>query len=300
MLRRAGPIGVWQSGPAGVRWQLFRDEGTRVQFSGDILDVAKGLGRAFGGALLVGLPALLMTERWALGVVIPRERLALLVVVTMLLVGGLSHHFGFRRGERIGAVGAAFEGVTAFAVGLVTAAVVLTIMSVVNPLASWGASLSVIAIQAPPGAVGASFARRQLGQGGQRTHQRNSYHQELLVMTAGAVVFSASIAPAEEVVLLGARMNPAGGLILVGFTLVVMHAFVYVLEFKGGQDTPESLGLTFLVFTGGAYVVALAVSAYLLWTFGRYGGTGLEARVMEMVVLALPAGIGAAAARLVV
>lgn len=143
-----------------------------MQFSGDIVDVAKGLGRAFGGALLVGLPALLMTETWVSGIVIPRERLALLVVVTMLLVGGLSHRFGFRRGERIGAVGAAFEGVTAFAVGLVTAAVVLTIMSVVNPLASWGASLSVIAIQAPPGAVGASFARRQLGQGGQRTHQR--------------------------------------------------------------------------------------------------------------------------------
>ncbi len=84
------------------------------------------------------------------------------------------------------------------------------------------------------------------------------------------------------------------------FSLLVMHAFVYVLEFKGGQDAPESLGLTFLVFTGGAYVVALAVSAYLLWTFGRYGGTGLETRVMEMVVLGLPAGVGAAAARLVV
>lgn len=271
-----------------------------MKFRDEILDAAKGLGRAFGGALLVGLPALLMTERWSLGVVIPRWRLALLVVLTLFLVGGLSHHFGFRRGKKVGAVAAAFEGVTAFAVGLVAAAVVLTIMSVVDPLASWGESLSVIVIQAPPGAVGASFARRQLGQGGQRTHERNSYHQELLVMTAGAVVFAASIAPAEEVVLLGGRMGPAEGVMLVVFSLVVMHAFVYVLEFKGGQDAPESLGLTFLVFTGGAYVVGLAVSGYLLWTFGRYGGTGLETRVMEMVVLALPAGVGAAAARLVV
>lgn len=271
-----------------------------MQLGADAKDTAKGLGRAFGGALLVGLPVLMTMEMWRVGVMIPRPRLILLVAVTIALVVGLSHHFGFLRGESVGAVGATVEGVTAMLVGLAAAAVVLTVLSVVQPLSSWEEALSMIAIESLPAAVGASFARTQLGEGTQKSNERNSYHQELLVMTAGAVVFVASIAPTEEVVLIAGRMTPVDGIVLAVFTLLVMHAFVYVLEFKGGYPSREGMGKAFLIFTVAAYVVALAVSAYLLWTFGRYSGTGLQAGIMRMVVLGLPAGIGAAAARLVV
>ncbi|MGY1836910.1 DUF2391 family protein [Blastococcus sp. SYSU DS0510] len=41
------------------------------------------------------------------------------------------------------------------------------------------------------------------------------------------------------------------------------------------------------------------MSAYLLWTLGRFDDTGLLMVVTETVVLALPASLGAAAARLI-
>jgi uncharacterized membrane protein len=42
------------------------------------------------------------------------------------------------------------------------------------------------------------------------------------------------------------------------------------------------------------------MSLYILWTFGRMDGLGLELCLATTVVLAFPAAIGAAAARLVI
>lgn len=262
--------------------------------------VGKDLGRAFAGGLLFALPVLMTMEMWRVGVAIPPSRLALLVVVSVVLVVGLAHHFGFLAGGRVGAAGAGLEGATALLVGLAAAGVVLLLMSVVQPLQSWREALSVVAVEALPAAVGASFARSMLGEGSRRGGQRQAYHQELLVMTAGVVVFVSSIAATEEVVLLAAKMSALDALGLAAFTLVVMHGFVYAFEFKGSPPARGGFGRAFLAFTVVGYVLALAVSAYLLWTFGRYSGTGLQASVLQMVVLALPGGLGAGAARVVV
>ena len=55
----------------------------------------------------------------------------------------------------------------------------------------------------------------------------------------------------------------------------------------------------FLRFTIPGYALALLVSAYVLWTFGRLGGLGSAEGVIALIVLGLPAGLGTAAARLV-
>jgi uncharacterized membrane protein len=47
-------------------------------------------------------------------------------------------------------------------------------------------------------------------------------------------------------------------------------------------------------------VLAVALSAYMLWTFGRLEGLSLLAAMKVCVVLGFPAAIGAAAARLIV
>ena len=52
-------------------------------------------------------------------------------------------------------------------------------------------------------------------------------------------------------------------------------------------------------FTLVGYVLALAVSLYVLWTFGRTDGAAPATVVMATAVLAFPAAIGAAAARLI-
>jgi uncharacterized membrane protein len=57
---------------------------------------------------------------------------------------------------------------------------------------------------------------------------------------------------------------------------------------------------TFLHFTRAGYGIALLVSLYVLWTFGRTDAVDLAQIAMMAVVLAFPAALGAAIARLVI
>lgn len=257
----------------------------------------RGTGRALGGAVLFAMPIFMTQEVWYLGLTIPRYRLALLVVATLVLVGLLVRFFGTTSAsaDRRGVL--ADTGI-AVAVAAVASALLMTALAVLRPLSDWREALSVIGIEMLPAAVGASFARSQLGQGRERA-RGSGYPHEILLMVAGAAVFSANIAPTEEIPVLAARAGPWHALVLVVLSLVLMHGFVYAVGFKG-QERPTGGPLrTFVVFTVVGYTASLLVAAYLLWTFGRFDGTGPGTVVTESVVLALPGSLGAAAARLI-
>jgi putative integral membrane protein (TIGR02587 family) len=90
-------------------------------------------------------------------------------------------------------------------------------------------------------------------------------------------------------------------LALAALSIVLMHLFVYSVEFHGQSGKPEGIpGWTvFLRFTVVGYAICLLISAYILWTFGRTTGSPLLEIAMAVVVLAFPASVGAAAARLI-
>jgi uncharacterized membrane protein len=46
------------------------------------------------------------------------------------------------------------------------------------------------------------------------------------------------------------------------------------------------------------YTIALSISFYILWTFGRTDGLTFAQLLKEMIVLGFPAALGAGAARL--
>ena len=77
--------------------------------------------------------------------------------------------------------------------------------------------------------------------------------------------------------------------------------FVYGVGFAGQEERPEEVGRasTFLRYTIAGYGIALAVSLYVLWTFGRIDGGG-SARSRDDGGARLPGALGAAIARLVV
>jgi uncharacterized membrane protein len=56
---------------------------------------ARGLARAFAGALIFGLPMLMTAELWELGARLDRLRLALLVLLVIPLLVGVAHRVGF-------------------------------------------------------------------------------------------------------------------------------------------------------------------------------------------------------------
>ena len=57
---------------------------------------------------------------------------------------------------------------------------------------------------------------------------------------------------------------------------------------------------TFFTYTLAGYGLALLLSAYVLWTFGRTDNVSLPMVAMMTVMLAFPASLGAGIARLVV
>jgi putative integral membrane protein (TIGR02587 family) len=96
-------------------------------------------------------------------------------------------------------------------------------------------------------------------------------------------------------------MNVWQSMALVLVSLLIMHAFVYALEFQGTASLPPGTPFwsVFLRFTIVGYAVALVMSLYMLWTFGRTEGLAFYHAISILVVLGFPAAVGAAAARLI-
>jgi putative integral membrane protein (TIGR02587 family) len=268
--------------------------------STDDMQFMTGVARAFGGALLFALPLLMTMEMWGLGFSMAPSRLAVLLVVTVPLLVGLSHYIGFE--ETFDWKDDVVDAFVAYGVGFAAAVPVLFLFGVLAPGMSAAEIVGKTALQAVPGSIGALLAQSQFGGGRNKSRRhRMSYGGETFVMAAGAIYLSLNVAPTEEVLLIALQMNPWHALGLVAVSLVLMHAFVYALGFSGGlRAAPHhARWLTFVRFTVAGYGICLLISGYILWTFERTSGTSVPQAVMAIVVLSFPAAIGAASARLV-
>jgi uncharacterized membrane protein len=88
---------------------------------------------------------------------------------------------------------------------------------------------------------------------------------------------------------------------LVIVSVSVMQAFLSSIEIgkQGREFSADLFWRVFFRFTAAGYAIALVLSAYVLWTFGRLEGAALEEVVMSTIVLGFPAAVGASAARLI-
>ena len=260
---------------------------------------ARDLGRAFAGALIFNIPLLMTMEMWEQGVVMDRWRLLVFILAGLPLLYGLAYYAGFskRRGFRNDVLDTA----VALAVGFVTASVLLILFGVVQWDAPPREALGMVALQAVPGAMGALLARRQMnGDGGGDTDEdQASYFGELFLMTAGALFFAMNVAPTEEMILIAYKASPVHTLALIAVSLALLHAIVFSAGFAGQEEADHPV-TAFFHFTLPGYAIALGVSLFALWIFGRVDGHSLEGVVQTMIVLGFPAAIGAAAARLLV
>lgn len=259
-----------------------------------------GLGRGIGGALLFALPMQMTMEMWELGFSMDRWRLVLLLVVALPLLVGIAHKVGFE--ETFGWKEDLRDAFIAYGLGILTSALVLVLFRLLQPAMPASEILGKIAIQAVPSSIGALLGRSQLESAHQDSGNDDaSYGGELLLMAVGALFLNLNMAPTEEMILISYKMTDWHALAVVALSLVLMHGFVYAVSFKGGHEieagTPQ--WHAFIRFTLPGYVIALLISLYALWTFGRLDDVGATPAIMAMIVLAFPGAIGAAAARLI-
>ena len=262
----------------------------------DAGDLVSGLARGFGGALIFGLPMLMTNELWELGVSMDRLRLALLIALSLPLLVGVAHRIGFE--ATFGWREDLRDAAVALGIGFVAAAVIVALFNLASPGQSVDALVGRIAVQAAPTGLGAILARSQFAsqQNDEKQEAFDSYPGTLFMMLVGALFLSLNTAPTEEMIQIAYMMTPWHGIGLVLLTIAVMHGFVYGRG-VGDDDTPG--WSNFLRFSLVGYLMSLAISLYALWTFGRTDGIGFGPTLMTVLVLGFPAGLGAAAARLI-
>ena len=264
---------------------------------------ATGLARAFGGAIIFTLPMLMTMEMWELGYTLDPLRFALLLVLVVPLLVGLSHYVGFE--DTFDWKDDVVDAFVAYAVGFIAAAPVLALFGVIGLDMSADEIIGKVALQAVPGSIGALLAQSEFSadsaRGRRKQHRRDTYWGEMFFMLAGAIFLSLNVAPTEEMILISYQMTTWHTLLLCVLTVLLMHVFVYSVNFSGKSEVPRGTPgwSIFLRYTIVGYAICLLISTYVLWTFGRTSGVALEEIVMTTVVLAFPAAIGAAAARLI-
>lgn len=258
------------------------------------------LARAYGGAIIFALPLLMTMEMWYLGFYMDRLKLMLLILLTLPLLVGLSYYSGFE--DTFSVKEDLVDALVAIAVGATASAAILMTFGVLTGSMSPEEWIGKIALQTVPASIGALLAQSQFGPDRQnRESPRQSYWSGLFIMALGALFLAWNVAPTEEIMRIAHRIDAGRGLLILLLSLVIIHAFMFAMEFSGQPDIPEGTtawGL-FARETLVGYAIALLLSTYVLWTFGRLAGLSTTAAVLAIVVLAFPAAVGAAAARLI-
>ena len=263
---------------------------------------ATGLARAFAGAVIFGLPLLMTMEMWWLGFSMPAWKLALLLVLFFPFLVALSWHVGFEptfnlRDDMV-------DALVAYAVGFISSAVVLALLGQLKADMALREAVGKVSLQAVPASIGALLSQTQLGDREAGKALRGgtaSYASELFIMAVGALFLAFNLAPTEEMVQIAAGLGEWGTIALVLASLAAMHTFVYAVAFRGSpEDHRTASGWSVLMrFSIAGYGLTLAISAGMLWSFGRLDGLSLAAALQAIAVLGFPAAVGAAASRLI-
>lgn len=261
-----------------------------------------GLARAFGGAIIFAFPMLMTMEMWWLGFYLDRPRFFLFLLLTVAMLIPLCGFVGFERSRNFSDM--VVDAFVAFGIGAIASAVMLAIFGVLQTDMPASEIVGKIAIQTVPASIGAAVARGQMGGGGKESEKEpktRGFLGELFLMLAGAIFLAFNVAPTEEMVLIAYKMTAWHALALILLSIVALHVFLYSLGFVGQEQRRGSApGLLWVSSSLAGYGLALLVSWYVLWTFGRTDGVSIEQIAMMVVVLGFPSALGAAAARLIV
>ena len=276
------------------------DRAPREEIGND--EFLTSLARAFGGAIFFALPLLMTMEMWWLGFYMDRFRLALFMLVMIPVLIGLSHLSGIRKNTSW--MDDLADAFVAWAVGFTASTVALLLMDIIDFREMPPSEIvGKVSLQAVPGAFGAMLANSQFGSTGkneQEEEEQSAMGTEMFLMFAGALFLAFNLAPTEEMILIAFKMSYGHAAALAAATMLMMHAFVYSAGFRGTPDRRgESQWSLFLRFSVLGYALSLVASAYILWTFGRFDDHAYSMYVLMAVTLGFPAGLGAAAARLI-
>lgn len=258
-----------------------------------------GVGRAIGGAFVFGLPLMMTMEMWWMGLYIEPLRLLALLLISLPILVSVSSVIGFRESREL--LDNIIDVFVAYAFGFAVSAMALLLFNTITWSNFVEINFKIIMLQAIPASFGALLARSELGSNEHDSSAERSSIDRIAVLAIGAIYLAFNVAPTEEIQLIAYQMTPWHQLALFITTLVVMYIFSDAGGFYSSSKRTKQKKLAIsLTYTCIAVVVAMMASIIMLWVFGRMDGLAFTQMVANTVVLMFPAGIGAAAARLII
>lgn len=273
--------------------------------------------RGVAGAFLFGVPFLYTMEVWWKGSFTspPRMLLTLAAAYTTLVL--LELNAGFRQKHSRTWRRSLTNSLEALAIALLVAALSLMLIGVHTIESGLGAVMGRIVVEALPFSIGVGIAHTVLAPpepqsratGGQQAAREQKgggrgWHGTLADLGAaalGAVIVGAAIAPTDEVPMIASMLSTVRLLALVAASLLVSYVIVFEAEFGAQTERRAHSGLfqSPISETLVAYLIALLVSALMLWLFQLIRvGDPFDQVFAYTVILAFPAAIGGAAGRL--
>lgn len=265
-------------------------------------ETLKEYGRGVVGGLIFSLPLLYTMEVWWTGFIASPEKLLAFVIFTFLLLLGYNRHAGMRPDASFKNV--LHESLEEIALAFTVAFLFLLLINKIGFTMSFREIAGKVIVESMIVAIGVSVGTAQLGQGnGEERKQREEGKGGLLQMAVlavcGAVLISSSVAPTEEILKIAIFSESFHLLAMIFISILVSGIILFFSDFKG-TGSLEGGRRAMMLHLIISYLCALAVSILMLWFFDRIGGYGYKVIIAEIIVLGIPASLGASAGRLLI
>lgn len=277
----------------------------------------KEYGRGIIGGLLFSLPLLYTMELWWVGITASNEKLLVFIGFTFVMLLGYNKYAGMRTDSSFGDI--LKESAEEIGIAFIVTFLFLLLINKINFHMSTDEILGKVIVESMVGAIGISVGTAQLGQENERDEEQSDSNTEekkkeekqvnenpstmqlWILSLCGATLFSASVAPTEEILQIAIGSNNFQLLLMILFNLSLSFIIFYYSDFKNTNSFKSGFK-EILSHLAIAYLSAILISFILLYffEFGKCRECNFDILMAKTIVLSIPATLGASAGRLLI
>lgn len=270
-----------------------------------INDSLKEYARGITGGLLFSLPLLYTMEVWWTGFSVQPYQLLIYVVVTFILLLGYNKYAGVHEGAHWKEV--VIDSVEEIGIGFVISLVVLWKLGRIDfSEMRTDEIMGKVIVESMTVAIGVSIGTAQLGGTEEEKKQKKSDRKigslgHAVLALCGSVIIAGNVAPTEEIPMIAMESTFYRLVVIVIESLLLGMIILFFSDFHSTGKVPRGqMAVTILFETVTAYIIALGSAAFMLWFFGRLDNVHFDTALSQIIVLGLPAILGASAGKLLI
>ncbi|MGB3542466.1 DUF2391 family protein [Rubrivirga sp.] len=270
-----------------------------------IPETLKGYARGLVGGLIFALAPLYTTEVWLQGFIATPGIMLLATIITFCVLVAYAHYAGIH--DTGGLIAEMLEALEILAIGFFVGWIILKLLGQLPSSLSFEVTVNRIVLLGLTSSVGVAVGSVQLGENPDDESDDNDQDprglvHEIAYSVLGAILIVSGFATTMEIVVIALEAPPWAVFGTAALSFFLALGVMSYFNFRGSGRVTDGGG----IYAGGplgdacvTYGIGLVLAAGLLWSVGRFDGTGLAPAVFMTVYLALPATLGASVGRLI-